>query len=69
MMKRLFWFLLGAAAGAYAAVWGKRKAVSVAESMTPQAVATAVIDGIRSLVKKAVALYNGSSDDPPPSVL
>ncbi len=68
-MKRLFWFVLGVAAGAYATLWGKRKALSVAESVTPRAIADAVIEGVRSLVRRAVALYNGSSDDPPPSVL
>jgi hypothetical protein len=69
MMKRLFWFVLGAFAGAYAVLWGKRKATEVAESVTPQAIATTLVDAVRSLVRRAIALYNGSSDDPPPSVL
>ena len=69
MMKRLFWFVLGAFAGAYAVLWGKRKATEVAESVTPQAIASALVDAVRSLVRRALALYNGSSDDPPPSVL
>lgn len=69
MMKRLFWFVVGAFAGAYAVLWGKRKASEVAESITPQAIATTLVDAVRSLVRRAIALYNGSSDDPPPSVL
>lgn len=69
MMKRLFWFLLGAAAGAYAVLWGKRKASEVADSITPQAIANTLVDAVRSLIRRAIALYNGSSDDPPPSVL
>lgn len=69
MMKRLFWFLLGAAAGVWAVLWGKRKASEVADSITPQAIANTLVDAVRSLVRRAIALYNGSSDDPPPSVL
>jgi hypothetical protein len=69
MMKRLFWFVAGACAGAYAVLWGKRKATEVAENITPQAIATTLLDAVRSLVRRAIALYNGSSDDPPPSVL
>ena len=69
MMKRLFWFVLGASAGAYAVLWGRRKATEVADSITPQAIATALVDAVRSLVRRAVALYNGSPEDPPPSVL
>ena len=69
MMKRLFLFVLGACAGAYAVLWGKRKATEVAENVTPQAVASALVDAVRSLVRRVIALYDGSSDDPPPSVL
>ena len=69
MMKRLFWFVLGGFAGAYAVVAGKKKAAEVAENVTPQAVAKTLIDAVRSLARRALALYNGSSDDPPPSVL
>lgn len=69
MMKRLFWFVVGAFAGAYAVLWGKRKATEMAENVTPQAIATTLVDAVRSLVRRAIALYNGSSEDPPPSVL
>ena len=69
MMKRLFWFVVGAFAGAYAVLWGKRKATEMAENVTPQAIATTLVDAVRLLVRRAIALYNGSSEDPPPSVL
>lgn len=69
MMKRLFWFVVGAFAGAYAVLWGKRKATEMVENVTPQAIATTLVDTVRSLVRRAIALYNGSSEDPPPSVL
>ncbi|MCE2735289.1 MAG: hypothetical protein ACK45J_08510 [Acidimicrobiaceae bacterium] len=69
MMKRLFWFVLGMCAGAYAVLWGKRKAAEVAESITPQAIIGVLLDAAKSLVRRLIALYNGASDDPPPSVL
>lgn len=69
MMKRVFWFLLGAVAGAYAVMWGKKKATVVAESLTPEAIARTLFDAARSLVQRAIALYKGEEADPPPSVL
>jgi hypothetical protein len=61
--------VVGAFAGAYAVLWGRRKATEVAGNITPQAIATTLIDAVRSLVRRAISLYNGSPDDPPPSVL
>ncbi len=69
MMKRLFWFLLGAFAGAYAVLWGKKKANEVAESLTPEAIARSLFDAARAVVRKAIALYKNEDADPPPSVL
>lgn len=69
MMKRLFWFLLGAIAGAYAVVFGKKKATEVAESLTPEAIARSLFDAARALIRRAIALYKGEEVDPPPSVL
>lgn len=69
MMKRLFWFLLGAIAGAYAVVFGKKKATEVAESLTPEAIARSLFDVARALIRRAIALYKGEEVDPPPSVL
>lgn len=68
-MKRLFWFVVGACAGAYAVLWGKRKAAHVAESITPEAVMNALVDGVRALIKQVVSRIKGTPDDPPPSVL
>ena len=68
-MKRLFWFLLGAIAGAYAVVFGKKKATEVAESLTPEAIARSLFDAARALLRRAIALYKGEEVDPPPSVL
>lgn len=68
-MKRLFWFLLGAIAGAYAVVFGKKKATEVAESLTPEAIARSLFDAARALIRRAIALYKGEEVDPPPSVL
>ncbi len=69
MMKRLFWFLLGAFAGAYAVLWGKKKANEVAESLAPEAIARSLFDAARAVVRKAIALYKNEDADPPPSVL
>jgi uncharacterized membrane protein len=69
MMKRLFWFLLGAIAGAYAVLWGKKKATEVAENLTPEAIARSLFDTARALVRRAIAMYKGEEADPPPSVL
>ena len=68
-MKRMFWFVLGAFAGAYAVLWGKRKATQVAERVTPEAVVNALVDGVRAVVRQVATRFGGSSDDPPPSVL
>lgn len=38
MFKRMFWFVLGAIAGATAVVWVRRKAEAVAEKLTPSAI-------------------------------
>ena len=36
-MRRLFWFFLGAVAGASAVIWARRTAEAVAEKLTPAA--------------------------------
>lgn len=68
-MKRLFWFLLGTLAGAYAVTMGKKKATEVAESLTPEAIARSLFDAARAAVRRAIALFKGEEADPPPSVL
>jgi hypothetical protein len=69
MMKRLFWFVAGAVAGAYAVTFGKKKATEVAESLTPEAIARSLFDGVRALIRRAIASFTGDEVDPPPSVL
>ena len=69
MMKRLFWFLLGTIAGAYAVTMGKKKATEVAESLTPEAIAHSLFDAVRAVIRRASAAYKGEEADPPPSVL
>lgn len=69
MMKRLFWFLLGTLAGAYAVTMGKKKATEVAESLTPEAIARSLFNAARAAVRRAIALFKGEEADPPPSVL
>lgn len=56
-MRRVFWFVLGAVAGASAVIWARRKAEAVAERLTPAAlvdelrrVLTALWDKARSLL-------------------
>ena len=50
MMRRLFWFVSGAAAGASLVVWLKRTIASVSEKMTPANIADVVAAGVRRVV-------------------
>ncbi len=68
-MRRLFWFCLGAVAGASGVLWARRKAIAAAEKMTPSAILSVLIDAAKSLVTKLVALYgksNGAVSPPNP---
>lgn len=56
-MRRVFWFVLGAIAGASAVIWARRKAEAVAGRLTPSAlleelrrVVSALWDNARSLL-------------------
>lgn len=55
MFRRLFWFVLGAVAGATAVVWVRRKAEAVAEKLTP----TAILAELRHV---AIALWERLND-------
>ncbi len=69
MMRRLFWFVLGAIAGASGVLWARRKAIAAAEKMTPSAILSVLIETAKSLVTKLVALYsktNTSESTPVP---
>jgi hypothetical protein len=44
MMRRLFWFVLGAATALFAASWFKKKAADLGERMTPENLARSVVE-------------------------
>ena len=50
MMRRIFWFVSGAVAGASIVVWVKRTIVSVSEKLTPAHIADAIAAGVRRSV-------------------
>ena len=56
MMRRMFWFLSGAVAGASIVVWVKRTIVSVSEKLTPAHIADAIAVGVR---RSIMALSDG----------
>lgn len=60
MMKRLFWFSLGAVSGVSGLIWARRKAIAAAEKITPSAILSVLIDAAKSLVTRLVALYGKS---------
>ena len=47
MMRRLFWFVSGAIAGASILIWVQRIIVSVSEKLTPARIADAIATGVR----------------------
>ena len=47
MMRRLFWFVTGAVAGASVLIWVQRTIVSVSEKLTPARVVEAIATGVR----------------------
>ena len=49
-MRRLFWFVSGAVAGASIVVWVKRTIVSVSEKLTPVHIADSIAAGVRRSV-------------------
>jgi len=56
MMRRMFWFVSGAVAGASIVVWVKRTIVSVSEKLTPAHIADAIAAGVR---RSIMALSDG----------
>lgn len=55
-MRRMFWFVSGAIAGASIVVWVKRTIVSVSEKLTPAHIADAIATGVR---RGVMALFDG----------
>jgi hypothetical protein len=44
MMRRAFWFLLGAAVALFTASWFKKKAADLGEKLTPENLARSVVE-------------------------
>lgn len=56
MMRRLFWFCLGALCGAYGILWTRKKAIAIGERLTPRAIAYALLDTVKFLIDKLIDL-------------
>jgi hypothetical protein len=56
MMKRLFWFVLGAIAGIFGLRYAKNKARDAAEQMTPAQIASDIFDGAVKLVNQGIEI-------------
>ena len=57
MMRRMFWFVSGAIAGASIVVWVQRTITSVSEKLTPANIMNAIAVGVRRSLK---ALSDGT---------
>ncbi|MEY3558678.1 MAG: hypothetical protein RL374_1384 [Actinomycetota bacterium] len=55
-MRRLFWFVSGAVAGASIVLWVQRTITSVSEKLTPANIADAIAAGLR---RSVIALSDG----------
>lgn len=64
MFRRMFWFLLGVAAGAWGVVAAKKKAAELGEKLTLANAADVVASLVRQLVDAALAAWNrrGAND-------
>jgi hypothetical protein len=56
MIRRFFWFLLGAITGITGMSWLKKTMTSLADRMTPANVADAAIHSLTAVVNKVVSL-------------
>ena len=64
MMKRLFWFALGAVVGIFGLRYVKEKARDAADQLTPAQIATDIFDGAVKLVNQGIEIVrNLRSDD------
>lgn len=55
MIRRLFWFVLGAIAGAYGALWARRMAEDVSKQLTPAALVEHAVAAVKALIRAAVS--------------
>jgi len=59
MMRRLFWFLLGAIAGVGGVSWAKRKVVDFSEQVTLASVVSALVRGAQTAVASLIGYAQG----------
>lgn len=64
MMRRAFWFVLGAIAGVSGVSYARRKAGEIAERLTPAAVFDALVDVVRIIVRKVFELVKPDPEQP-----
>ena len=63
MMKRLFWFVLGAFAGVFGVRYAKNKARAAADQLTPALIAADLFEGATKLVKQGIDIVRNLRDD------
>ena len=63
MMKRLFWFVLGAFAGVFGVRYAKNKARAAADQLTPAQIAADLFEGATKLVKQVIDIVRNLRDD------
>ena len=59
MMRRLFWFLLGAIDGVVGVSWAKRKVVDFSEQVTLASVVSALVRGAQTAVASLIGYAQG----------
>ena len=60
MMRRMFWFLLGIAAGISGYVWVKRTAADLHDRVTPEALLRACVNAVQRGLRSVVELVKSS---------
>lgn len=63
MMKRLFWFVLGAFAGVFGVRYAKNKARAAADQLTPTQIAADLFEGATKLVKQGIDIVRNLRDN------
>jgi hypothetical protein len=63
MLKRLFWFVLGAAAGIFGLRYVKEKARDAADQLTPTQIASDIFDGAVKLVNQGIEIVRNLRAD------
>ena len=63
MMKRLFWFVLGAFAGVFGVRYAKNKAREAAEQLTPAQIAADILEGAVKLAQQGMEIVRNLRKD------